>query len=509
VKIFALTETLKGLFAGATVKARILKRALRFVIELSLGDERIAPGRAAAVSIDEDRITVVCGSRFLSRIRIKGVKEYLFADEKSRQPEGIATRITLALHELRVRGRRVTLSIPKKWCVVKTADFPDTVADHLPQVVAYELDRLTPFSSDQALYDFSVIDRPEGTVRIVLTSARSSAVTPLVGACRERGILVERITINPSAMANFCRYCDGTGNTVFARFRETGYEGGAVRGRHLIAAFANGPEGGGSESDAEQVILRNMAKLTNQAQASLVLMGRNGRDKKFFGELPGKVYTGEELMQRKPHLSKRSIDPSSVPAIGALLESLWPGASGFDLLSGGKKPTRRPPLFLSVILAVAILMAAGTFVAAPLTIEGKKLQEIERQIALHKGEMKQVEALVKQVEAIEAERNAIESFRKDRTNTLTVVKEVTTTLPRDTWLSRLRISESTIDLEGYSSSATTILPRLEASPLLCRVEFAAPTFRDVRQNTDRFVIRTEIEKREKQPGGGRKDENKT
>ena len=87
---------------------------------------------------------------------------------------------------------------------------------------------------------------------------------------------------------------------------------------------------------------------------------------------------------------------------------------------------------------------------------------------------------------------------------MNIVKEVTSVLPNTAWLTRLRISETQVDLEGYAGSATELIPKLEASKYLSRVELASTTVRDQRMNADRFVIRAELEgvkKDEKAEGG--------
>jgi len=66
----------------------------------------------------------------------------------------------------------------------------------------------------------------------------------------------------------------------------------------------------------------------------------------------------------------------------------------------------------------------------------------------------------------------------------------------------VRITQTTVELEGYASSATGLLPKLEASQYFKKAEFASPTFRDTRMNADRFNIKTELK-------GVKKDETKT
>jgi hypothetical protein len=66
-------------------------------------------------------------------------------------------------------------------------------------------------------------------------------------------------------------------------------------------------------------------------------------------------------------------------------------------------------------------------------------------------------------------------------------------LPKSVWLTRVHINDTNVTIEGYATSATDILPRIEASPYFAKVEFSSPTMRDAKMNMDRFVIRMELE----------------
>ena len=113
-------------------------------------------------------------------------------------------------------------------------------------------------------------------------------------------------------------------------------------------------------------------------------------------------------------------------------------------------------------------------------------------IAARKDEVRKTEDLKKQVEALTAEIKIIRSFR-DKPLTVNIVREVTSILPDKAWLTRLKVSEKQVDLEGFANSATELIPKLEASKYLSRAELASATYRDQRTNQDRFVIKAEIE----------------
>jgi len=130
---------------------------------------------------------------------------------------------------------------------------------------------------------------------------------------------------------------------------------------------------------------------------------------------------------------------------------------------------------------------------SPLQIEEKKIEAIDREIMARKDEVKKAEVLKKDLEAIEKEISTINSFKSSRIMALNLLKEMTQVLPKNAWLSRIRITDLTVEIEGYAASATEILPKLEASRYFKKAEFSSPTFRDTRLSADRFIIKMEIE----------------
>jgi len=172
---------------------------------------------------------------------------------------------------------------------------------------------------------------------------------------------------------------------------------------------------------------------------------------------------------------------------------LGTGPRGFNLLEKGVHPPVRTPWALTIIL-LAALAALGLFsLVASIQIETKRVAAVEQEIALREKEVRQIEAMKKEIAALEQETNAIDQFKTARPMTINLLKELTQILPRDTWLNRVHITDAAINIEGYSASAAGLLPKLESSRYFQKVEFASPTFRDARQNADRFVIKMEIE----------------
>jgi len=493
----AVLQKLIDSSSGSMNKVKGAAGPLWRILTFSLADDLVLPKRSLSVSMEPARLSVVYGSRFLSRIRIKGVRTYPFEEGRYPAPANLASTVALARSELKAFRSEITLTIPKTWAIVRSVEFPDTVKESLVNVISYELDRLTPFTPENALYDYRVLSERDGRLLIMLATARIDLIGPYLDAFRERGVPVDRVTVNSSAVASLCSFIHGPQKAIFINISKGGYDGGCAADGVLTSAFSGGFNGADQASNVENMIEEiDRCRMDAEADGNGSPLFLVAGDAAHAGALKARVASTRDMMQglddrlRLP-AGSQDVVPS---ATGGMLESLWPEAKGFNLLVKGARKKIRTPLTFTIVLLLVLAAMGNLYVVAPLRVEEKRLQEIDRRIAGMRQEFKKVEELKKEVDTLEGEIASIRDFKKDRPMVLQMVKELTTVLPKNAWLTRLRITDSTVEIEGYAASATELLPKLETSPLLKKVEFASPTFRDARLNSDRFVIKMEIEK---------------
>jgi general secretion pathway protein L len=179
-------------------------------------------------------------------------------------------------------------------------------------------------------------------------------------------------------------------------------------------------------------------------------------------------------------------------AVGAALEYLWPTAQGNDLLSRGVRSRAKVPLMVTMVLGALILIALAVYVVAPISIEEDRLKEIDRQIALRKDEVRAVEKIKKEIEDVNREMALVARFKSEHPPAIALMRELTSIVPKNAWLTRVRIAGTQINVEGYSPSASSLIQIFEASKYFQKVEFSSPTFRDARLNMDRFQLKMEL-----------------
>ncbi len=493
-------EIIKNIIATASRAASRLHELARpvwRVLSFSAADERISPKRDLCISIEKAGVSAAFGTRSLSRTSIKGAKSYHTAGPDYPLPKDAASSALLAVREFGAAGADITLSIPKSWVIIKTAELPLSVRENLPGVVAYEFDRLMPMSPDEALYDFRVLRENSEKITIVITAAKADLVNRYIEALGEKGIRVGRVSVNLLGIGALCRFANKDREQLFLEVKEDGYEGGLFAGGILAGTFSGVF---GSSDDRKKI-----DELENAIRPLLDEAKGRGSSPRICALLKGRTASLKEMLRARLGLPVLLLDEAGgkpgapgqqkdIPyaAVGGAIESLRPKAGGINMLKKGRHEKAKTPLSSTLVLSGLLFLIWIVRLVAPLRIEEERLRYIEGQIKLRKGSVRDIETLRKEMDLVGSETGTINKFMEKRTLALAVLKELTILLPKSAWLTRLKVTETAVEIEGYASSATDLLPRLESSRLFGKAEFASQTFRDTRTNSDRFNIKMKI-----------------
>lgn len=477
------------------------------VLTFSPADDRFFPRKNISVAIQRGNISLAYGTRILSAIRIRQIKKYLYTEDRYPQPEELLTSLSLAFSEFDLPKSGITLSIPKEWTVVRTVDFPATVKENINKVIAYELDRLTPFSAEEAFFDFRVVEDTGDRLSILLMAVKTDQLKPYLNVLNEGGYAVDRVTVNLSAIGTLCSHRDKKSDFLFVEAGKSGYDG-ALFSNGLPVTNFSGIFAGSDETAKISILADEITSLLQQYK------GRSSSPQ-IIALLHEKNPAFREMLKARLALPVRRLEEADIglrlpqpandvpwTAIGSVLQALGEKTAEINLLKKGAHEKQKAPFALTILLLLIILAVWGGYSIAPLKVEKRKLQEISAKISAKKEEAGKVEELIKEAESLRLEISSIHNFKHDRIMTLNIIKELSAVLPKKAWVSRVRIAATSIAIEGYADTATELLPKLEASPLFRKVEFASPTMRDAKANADRFNIKMEKEespKKEKEP----------
>jgi Tfp pilus assembly protein PilN len=468
------------------------------VLLLSPADETIAYKKILCPAIEKGEISLAYGSKFLSRIKIIGIKKYPYPEAVYPPPHFLISSLDLGLAELGVKKCPITLSIPKAWAVIKTVEFPTSVLENLSDVVAYELDRISPFTPETAYYDFKILKEEADRVFILVAAARADLIDPYLKAFREKGFNVDGITVNLLGLSTLDRYSTKSNHGLFIEIEKDQYSGVLFSTDTHLEVFSDSFSDEAEQTKGDRItgeietLLASSGLKNSRTETVIYLKDKNPTLRESIkGQTSHLVSFLDETDLRLGPLGK---ERKQIPyvALGGILESLWLKSWGLNVLLKGRHRKPKPSWVITLLLVLALGVLVGIYFTNPIEIETKGLQNLEKQIALKKVEVLKVDNLKKEIESASGEINLIIDFKQKKSLNLDILKELTLLLPKNTWLTRLRVFEAQVSIEGYAPSATLLIPKLEGSKFFRKVEFAAPTFKDPKQNMDRFQIKMEL-----------------
>jgi general secretion pathway protein L len=501
--------TMPGILGAIWARALRLRSPLssfidivRRVLFFSLAEDLIAHRKVVGLSLADDSFSIAVGRRIFSSVKISHARGYISETGSFPTPETVASTVSLEKGPLKFGRASVCLALPKPWTTVSISEFPASIKENAADAIRFEIDRITPFSPVDALYDFKILGESGGKLSVLVVAARADLIMPYINALKEKGIVVSCVTTHLTAAAAL--YAHALEETDFITVNEgaEAYEGAGYHAGFPSDIFSISSEKG---AEALEQYLSDRIGLQEENSAGqpgrLSIMVTSEGDTAALVEILKRhegtaIITAEEAVKRAyPKLSE---DGHRAAAVGCLLEHVSAGNRGLNLLSRGIRPLKRTPLLLSTILIIAIIAAGIAYTYAPLSLERKKTTAIDAQIKAKKDEVRKVEALRKEIGVVTDELASIAAFREKRIPALNVIKEITTRLPTNAWLTRLRISETAIELDGYAGSATELLPKFESSKYFSKVELTSTIFRDKRLNADRFSIKMEFQEMKKE-----------
>jgi len=398
---------------------------------------------------------------------------------------GAALRAELDARNL--GARKVAIGLARSVVTVKPIDLP-SVAGETHEMVKFELDRHLPIPADDAAFDFVPLPReaePDGAPnegrRVLIAAADRRVIDVALRLCEEAKLRPVSITVAAHDLVALVATDRGqrvawlhrTGEAVdllllqgsdlvWSRsfpaaddatlVAETRRSFAGARWRECDAVWVSG-DGAAAATLLDLGVPISDPPWTEEAQRNLADLG----EPRGAAELA--VATA----------SRRGIRP-------------------LDLIPPAIKPRRftRQEKLTGAVLAATVLLAL-TALFLPGVREGRRLARLNTEIARIDPEVKTVERAARELERKRQLLATLEKVGTGALQPLPMLRELTEIIPGDAWITYLSFDAKGVELTGQAGAASTLIPLLENSPRLERVEFASPVTRG--RDREQFRIR--------------------
>ena len=137
-------------------------------------------------------------------------------------------------------------------------------------------------------------------------------------------------------------------------------------------------------------------------------------------------------------------------------------------------------LAATAVLALAALLVPGF-------VENRRLSRLNGEIARIEPDVRAVERVARELDHKRQLVGVVEKVNGSALQPLGLLRELTEIVPSDAWVTYLALDAKGVEITGQAGAASNLIPLLENSPRLERVEFASPVTRG--RDREQFRIR--------------------
>ena len=394
--------------------------------------------------------------------------------------------------ELDARGlaaRTVAIGLARSTVTVKPIELP-AVAGATHEMVKFELERHLPIATEDAAFDFVPLpieseQQPEGTVpegkRVLIVAADRRIVDVALRLAEEAKLRPVSITV---AAHDLLALVEPQRGQRVAWLHRTGETTDLLLLHGATLVFSR------SFAVADDTTLvaetRRSFAGARWRECDAVWVSGDGAAAAALLDL-GVPVSDPPWTSRAEHRLAGIGEPRGALELAVATVS-GRGVRPLDLIPPALKPRRftRHEMITGGALAVTLLLALAALVV-PGLVESRRLARLNAEIARIDPEVHAVERVARELERKRQLLGTVEKIGTSALQPLPVLRELTEIVPGDAWVTYLAFDPKGVELTGQAGAASTLIPLLENSPRLERVEFASPVTRG--RDREQFRIR--------------------
>jgi len=407
------------------------------------------------------------------------------------EAESPGTALRAELDARRVGVRSVALGLWRGTVTVKPIDLP-AVAGELRDMVQFELERHLPFPVEDAPFDFIPLptaraEDPASGQRALVAAADRRIVDAVLRVAEEARLRPSSVTVAPHDLVSLVQL-PRRRRIVWVHRSALGIDLLFLAGPLLVLS-RNLPDS--DEGTVAEEIQRSLG-LARFRRCDAVWVSGDGDEPILLDPGPlavlGAPVTAPPWTPRaKPWMSELHEDSRGVFQL-AMGVAAARRARPLDLLPVSLKPrrlTRAQALTAAAAAATVLLVIAALL--APGYRASRHLARINAEMARLDPEVRAVDALQRELEGRRQLLATVDQLQSAALKPLPVLQELTELLPGDAWLTMVSLDPKGVELTGQAAAAAALIPLLENSARLERVEFSSPVTRG--RDREQFRIR--------------------
>jgi Tfp pilus assembly protein PilN len=440
------------------------------------------------------RLALILAGNRLVVAALRGPRAQTFVVEAD-QP---AAALRAELDARRLTARAVAIGLARSVVTVKPVDFPILGGD-IREMVRFELERHLPFAADDAAFDFVPLPADAGGPategrRMLVAGADRRMVESVLRVADEARLRPTSVTVAAHDLLGLVRL-DRTQRVAWVHRSPLGADLLFLAGGQLVLSRTIASTG--DEEIAEE-IRRSFTVMRWRACDAIWLSGEGER---LAGTALLALNAAVSAPPYTPRAARLLAAPHDAPpglAELAIAVAARRGARPLDLVPDERRPRRLTRAQWVTVGMLALTLALGLWALLyPGYRANRHLVRTNRKIEALTPQVRAVENVQRELERKRKLLASIEALESSALRPLPVLRELTDLVPSDAWVTSLSFDAKGVEMTGQAAAASTLIPLLENSARLERVEFSSPVTRG--RDKEQFRLRAAWESPGKSP----------
>ncbi len=461
---------------------------------------------SVGIEIRQEDLLISClknnfaGNTFTQFARISGYRQ--------RDAEQVRREIDRFFKEGKVSRDNVVLGIPRRDVILRHLDLPKEVEDNLKQVMLYQVQSFEPTDEDKLYYDFALLKtgKADKKLQVLVAMIRKSTLDAHLETMKQLGIQPTLVTAGSVAFASMLLgTLNGSRDKTFflADLHQDGIESAVLRGGVLVY---NRETAKPDELQLKTLLLSEMEVAAGkvrldpeEAIEGIILAGEESES--LVEELREELPACELMISRlnfKMTPEHRTLLKDAVTSLGLAYAGITRGqTTKLNLLPASLRVRQKRWAYIPTIILGLGLAALGVgFAFRPMVQQQILIRQLDQEIKTLETPVNRVQELRTQMQNLEKRISSVEEVLNRRDQNLEVLRELTSLLPNDTYLTLYRNQDCNFSLNGQSppTSSSDLIGKLEKSPLLRDVLTTTATFKNQQTGKDIFQLSAKCEK---------------
>lgn len=473
---------------------------------------------ALGIEFRKDSLVAVCLRKDLTGIKLVSSISIPSGYDPFNEDEMLELRRFIAQH--RIDAKRVSVSIPLEWSLVKFMDIPSAGEDAVNQLLQYELERHIPFPLDDVYHSSHIVERGGDRCRIATVVVQRERIEQINEFLKNLSLHPTIITVSPFSILNSIGLSGYSTNILkeitglqkpskifgsrkdvcIALFMENNnWDMAVIKGGSCIDLRRINFDSGMMENAWNNISDEMSAALSGLSISKadrMVISGQLAPEHLRF--ISDKAGMPVKIIKKFPvslHNANNSDADMLMPSVGACLAGYGLGGMAINILPDKSRLMNKSGPFIAKLSAAAILLLSIWLAVSGINKENRSIGIIENEIKKNEPEVRAVEAISSELSSLEKQKIFFSDVRENSVSKLSILAELTGIIPTDAWVTYLTYKEirneapskekgankvsaahyeGEVIISGFANSSARLISLLENSPLFENVEFISP-----------------------------------